>query len=162
MPSYHQRAAELRMMEPATRHKPDAELIAWLAFWEKVRKDDRDLYNLRRLSNRMSAEELRQDLVNKFGCDRRMLRSSTHKGEANKEELQSMYILYARAAANPNATPDTTSPELQELRNLETNLKKQVAAVQVHGKRKRTSSRNTEQRTAAVHATSARGTAVNL
>jgi hypothetical protein len=36
-----------------------------------------------------------------------MLRSSTHKGDANKEELQSTYILFARAEADPDARPNT-------------------------------------------------------
>ena len=107
MPSYKQRRNELRLMEPVTTTKPDAEVIARLAFWERVRRDDDNLYNLRRLTNGMSAKELRQNLVNKFSCDRRMLRSSTHKGDANKEELQSTYILFARAAANPDATPNS-------------------------------------------------------
>jgi hypothetical protein len=130
MPSYKRRRNELRLMEPVTTNKPDAEVITRLAFWEKIRRDDGIVYNLQRLTKGMSAEQLREDLVNKFGCDRRMLRSSTHKGDANKEELQSTYILFARAAANPDATPNTTSPELQELRNLETNLNNQQADIQ--------------------------------
>jgi hypothetical protein len=107
MPSNKRRRNELRLMEPVTANKPDAEVIARLAFWERVRRDDDNLYNLRRLTNGMSAKELRQNLVNKFSCDRKMLRSSTHKGDANKEELQLTYMLFARAAANPDATPNT-------------------------------------------------------
>ena len=62
--------------------------------WEKIHRDDPETYRLRRHTNSMSTDELKHNLINKFNCNKKILRRK-------KAELQILYILYDRATADP-------------------------------------------------------------